>query len=94
MSDVIVIARAKAQSGREEEIQRALTENAAASRGEAGCASYSVLRAEDGTFMTFERWGTHADFDRHMTTAHVQLLLQTIVPMLDGPPEIKVLKEV
>lgn len=94
MSDVIVIARAKAQSGREEAIQSALTESAEASRREAGCLSYSVLRADDGTFMTFERWKSHLDFDQHMTTPHVQLLLQTIMPMLDGPPDIKVLKEV
>ena len=94
MSDVIVIARAKALSGRAEEIQRALTANAEASRREAGCVSYSVLRADDGTFMTFERWKTHLDFDQHMSTPHVQTLLSTIVPMLDGPPEIKVMKEV
>jgi quinol monooxygenase YgiN len=94
MSDVIVSARAKAQPGREEEIQRALITNAEASRREAGCVSYAVLRGDDGTFMTFERWKTHLDFDQHMSTPHVQTLLQTIVPMLDGPPEIKVMKEV
>ena len=94
MSDLIVIARAKAQSDRADAVQSALTENAEASRREAGCISYSVLRADDGTFMTFERWRSHLDFDQHMTTPHVQLLLQNIVPMLDGPPEIKVLKEV
>ena len=94
MSDLIVIARAKAQSGRAEEIHSALTQNAEASRREAGCVSYSVLRADDGTFMTFERWRSHLDFDQHMTTPHVQMLLKTIVPMLEGPPEIKVMKEV
>lgn len=94
MSEVIVIARAKAQAGREEEIQRALTENAELSRREAGCVSYSVLRGDDGGFMTVERWRSHLDFNQHMTTPHVQTLLQTIVPMVDGPPEIKVMKEV
>ncbi|MFL6248845.1 MAG: putative quinol monooxygenase [Thermoanaerobaculia bacterium] len=94
MSEVIVIARAKAQPGREEAIQRALTENAEASRREAGCVSYSVLSGDDGTFMTVERWRSHLDFNQHMGTPHVQSLLQTIVPMVDGPPEIKVMKEV
>jgi quinol monooxygenase YgiN len=94
MSEWVVIARAKAQQGREEEIQRALLENAAASRGEAGCVSYAVLRGEGGLFMTLERWRTREDVDRHMTTAHVQLLLQTIVPMLAGPPEIQVMQEI
>jgi quinol monooxygenase YgiN len=94
MSDVIVIARAKAQPGREDMVEHALCENAEESRREAGCLGYKVLRSDDGTFMTHERWRSHQDFDQHMTTAHVQLLLQSIVPMLDGPPEIKVLKEV
>jgi quinol monooxygenase YgiN len=94
MSESIVIARAKAQPGREEEIQKALLENAEASRAEAGCVSYAVLCGEDGAFMTVERWRTRQDVDRHMTSAHVQLLLQTIVPMLASPPEIQVMQEV
>jgi len=94
MSEVVVIAHAKAQPGREEEIERALRENAAASRNESGCVNYAVLRGDDGTFMTVERWRNREDVDSHMTTAHVQLLLQTIVPMLTAPPQIQVLREV
>jgi quinol monooxygenase YgiN len=94
MSEVIVIASAKAQPGREEEIERALCENAETSRGEAGCVSYTVLRGDDGSFRTVERWRSHLDFDQHMSTPHVQTLLGTIVPLLDGPPDIKVMKEV
>jgi quinol monooxygenase YgiN len=94
MNEIVVIARAHAQPGREQEIEAALRVSADASRRESGCASYAVLRGDDGTFMTIERWRNHADFDRHMTSAHVQILLQTIVPMLASPPEIKVLKEV
>ena len=94
MSEVTVIARAKAKPGHEEELERALRTNADASRCEGGCVSYSVLRGDDGTFMTVERWATRGDADSHMTTPHVQTLLQTIVPMLDGPPEISVMREV
>ena len=91
---IVVIARATALPGKAEEIEDALRDNAEASRREAGCLEYKVLRAEDGTFMTYERWSSHPDFDQHMTTAHVQLLLQTIMPLVAGPPEIKVLREV
>jgi quinol monooxygenase YgiN len=94
MSEVVVIARAKAQSGREEEMERALRSNAEASRCEGGCISYSVLRGDDGTFMTVERWRTQTDADQHMTTPHVQTLLQTIGPMLAAPPDIQVMREV
>lgn len=94
MSEITVIARAKAKPGTEEEIERALRENAEESRREGGCASYIVLRGDDRTFMTVERWHTRTDFDQHMTTPHVQKLLGTIAPMLDAPPEISVLREV
>ena len=92
--EITVIAHAKARAGHEEEIERALRENAEASRGENGCVSYSVLRGDDGSFMTVERWRTRADADQHMSTPHVQRLLGTIVPLLDGPPQITVYREV
>jgi quinol monooxygenase YgiN len=94
MSDLVVIARAKAQPGREAELQQALVANAAASRNDAGCVSYSVLRGDGGVFMALERWSSRPEFDQHMTTGHVQTLLQTIMPLLTGPPEIQVLQEV
>ena len=94
MSEVVVIARAKALAGREEEMAQALRRNAETSRGEEGCVSYSVLRGDEGVFMTVERWQTRGHVDSHMATPHVQTLLQTIAPMLAAPPDIQVLEEV
>jgi quinol monooxygenase YgiN len=94
MSEITVIARAKVQPGREDEMERALRTNAETSRGEAGCVSYTVLRGDDGAFMTVERWRTQADADQHMATPHVQTLFATITPLLASPPEIKSFREV
>ena len=94
MSEITVVAQARAQSGREDEIERALRANAEASRHEGSCVSYQVLRGDDGVFMTVERWSDRRGFDEHMTTPHVQTLLQTIGPMLAEPPQIRVLREV
>jgi quinol monooxygenase YgiN len=94
MQDVVVIARARAQAGRESDMERALAETAEISRREAGCVVYNVLRGDGGLFMTYERWRTRADFDHHMTTPHVQSLLQTLGPMLATPPEIEAVVEV
>ena len=93
MSEVTVVARAKFKPGSEVEAERALRVNAEASRFEDGCVSYSVLRGDDGVFMTVERWRTRADADRHMSTPHVQQLFAAITPLLDGTPEITVLRE-
>ena len=94
MPEVVVIARAKAQPGREEEMAQAMRQNAEASRCEDGCISYSVLRGDEGTFMTVERWASRGQVDTHMATPHVQTLLHTITPLLAGPPDIQVLEEV
>lgn len=94
MSEVVVVAQAKVQPGREDEVAQALRANAEASRREEGCIAYAVLRGDQGTFMTVERWKSRADVDKHMGTPHVQQLLQTIVPMLTAPPSIDVMVEV
>jgi len=94
MSEITVVARAKAKPGTEEELERALRVNAEASRNEGGCVSYSVLRGDDGVFMTVERWRTRADADQHMTTPHVQALFAAIGPLLAAPPEITAMREV
>ncbi len=94
MSEVVVIARARAQRGREEEMERALRSNAEASRCEGGCLSYSVLRGDDGVFMAVERWQSRGDFDQHMAAPHVAELFAAIGPLLDGAPEIQVMREV
>ena len=94
MSEVTVVARARFRPGTEVEAERALRANAEASRDEGGCVSYSVLRGDDGVFMTVERWRTRPDFDQHMATPHVQQLFSAITPLLAGTPEITVLREV
>lgn len=94
MSEIVVIARAKAQPGREDEMQRYLVANAKDSRTEAGCVSYSVLRGEGGLFMTLERWKSRGDLDQHMKTPHVQSLLGALAPIIAEPPDIQVLTEV
>ncbi len=94
MSEVTVVARAKFRPGTEAEAERALRANAEHSRSEDGCVSYSVLRGDDGVFMTVERYRTRGAFDSHMATSHVQQLFAAITPLVDGAPEITVLREV
>ena len=93
MSEVVVIARAKVQPGREAEMEAALRANADASRRENGCVSYNVLRGDEGMYMTVERWQSRGHVDQHMATPHVQTLLRTIAPRLAAPPEIQGMEE-
>jgi quinol monooxygenase YgiN len=94
MSEVVVVARARVQPGREDEMLHALQANAEVSRKEDGCVSYNVLRGDAGLFMTIERWRSSADVERHMATPHVQTLLGSIAPLLAEPPVIESAVEV
>lgn len=96
MADLIVIARARVHPGREPEAEAALNANAAESRKEAGCVSYSVLHGlqEPQLFMTYERWRSQADFTAHMSMPYTQALLQAIGALVVAPPEIQLLAEV
>lgn len=94
MSEIVVVARAKAQPGREDEMERYLVANAKDSRKEAGGISYSVLRGDRGLFMTVERWKSRGDLDQHMQTPHVQSLLGALAPLVAEAPDIQVLVEV
>jgi quinol monooxygenase YgiN len=94
MGAITIIARARVQPGREEDMQQALETNAAASRNEDGCVSYTVLRGENGLFMTIERWTSVPAADAHMKSANVQALFATIPPWLAEAPVIERLREV
>jgi quinol monooxygenase YgiN len=93
MGQIVVVARARVQEGREEEMGHALLENAAASRKEPGCVSYWVLRGDGGLFMTVERWRSRIDVEQHMATPHVARLFETITPWLASEPELTTAEE-
>jgi quinol monooxygenase YgiN len=94
MSGVVVVARAKAQPGQADAMERALCENAEESRREPTCISYTVLRSEGGVFVTIERWESKEAVDAHMETPHVKRLFEAVAPLLDSRPEIDIFHEV
>lgn len=96
MPELVVIARARCQAGKEEEMAAALVKNAAATRQlESACKSYSVLRGtgDRTAFATVERWSSKEDLDEHMKSAHVQELFGALGPCLAGAPEIEAYEE-
>lgn len=90
-----VLARARALPGKEQEMERALLENAAESRKEDACLHYSVIRQADdpAVYGTVERWRSKEDLDRHMQSPHVQRLFAALADVLAGAPEIGAYEE-
>lgn len=82
----VVVAVAKAQSGKEEELKSRLEGVARASWDEPGVVSYAVHDVADapGSYMMVEVYASDQAFDDHLATDHVKALLEDMPSMSDG----------
>ncbi|MCL4486686.1 MAG: antibiotic biosynthesis monooxygenase [Chloroflexi bacterium] len=90
MADVIVIATARSQPGKEKQLERALREVAHPTRQQPGCVRFSLYRSEDdpGVIVGVERWASKADHDRHLQGTHFQRLAAAMANIIASPPQI------
>src|SRR5215510_16609707 len=89
-TDLAVIATARAQPGKEKELERALQEAAGPTRLQPGCVSFSLYRlSENPTVVVgLERWASFKHHERHLGGVHIQRLMSAIILILPEPPEI------
>lgn len=90
MSELTLVAKAKAKPGRETELERELRQCATFSREEKGCLRYLLHRSieDPATFIVIERWASKEDLDKHFITLHAQTLLEKVPSLVAAPPEI------
>jgi quinol monooxygenase YgiN len=64
----------------------------AATRKETGCIAYDLNRSsEDASrYINYERWASVPALAAHLAAEHTVKLLDTVGPLLDGSPEVKV----
>jgi quinol monooxygenase YgiN len=88
-SNIHVIATLKAQSGHAEPFAAALRQLTEAARGAPGNLRFELYQGTDPeTFVCLETWQDAAAADAHMSSAYVARILDTIGPLLAGPPAI------
>ena len=89
-SDLIVIASAKAKSGKEADLEAALREAAGPTRQQPGCVEFALYRLKGArdTIVGYERWASEADHQKHLQGAHVQRLMGKMMEILAEPPNI------
>jgi quinol monooxygenase YgiN len=89
-SDLIVIASAKAEAGKQKVLEQALLEAAGPTRLQPGCVAFSLYQsADDPTVIVgFERWASPEAHDQHLKGAHVQTLISKMGPILAEAPKI------
>lgn len=82
-----VTARFRVRAGQAEALVPLLVELAAHSRGESGCLGYDYFRSGD-QFTSFEHWATADAEAAHNRTDFLDAILQRVLPLLDGRPEV------
>lgn len=87
-AEYIVMATAKAQPGKEADLERALRDVVEPTRRQPGCLSFHLYRPLDtpGTIIAFECWATEADHDAHIQGEHVQKLIAAFGDIIAEPP--------
>lgn len=75
MKPLTVIAKLKAKSGREAQLQELLQSLIAPTRAEKGCLMYDLHRSHDepGLFIFDESWESRPLWDDHMASPHLQV---------------------
>lgn len=73
MAALTVMARLKARSGRESDLEAALQDLVAPTRAEKGCVTYDLHRSHDdpGLFIFYETWESRPLWDDHMKAPHL-----------------------
>ena len=87
---LVVIATVPGKPEHHADIVAALSECAAASRGDQGCRSYVFTTdvEDENSYASIETWDSQADLDAHMGQPHTQKLLSTIGGWVAGAPVI------
>jgi quinol monooxygenase YgiN len=88
-----VLIQATVKEGETEKFIAAFAAAIAPTRAEEGCARYELNRiaGENFSFVVHEQWKNLAALKAHMETPHTKKLLETIMPLLEGEPQIVVL---
>ena len=92
---ITVVAKLKAKSGSEQQLEDAFRAMIPKVRGEAGTQAYVVHRSvqDPTTFVFYEVYQDREALDAHGKSPHMAEMAKTIRPLLDGRPQIDLLTE-
>ncbi|NLB54001.1 MAG: antibiotic biosynthesis monooxygenase [Syntrophomonadaceae bacterium] len=94
---LICVAKFKAKSGMEQELEDALTAFVPKVQDEAGTLTYTVHRARgkdnQGLFMFYEAYQDKESFQYHSSTPYFREFFSKIAGMLEGEPQIELYED-
>lgn len=93
MSEVRVIARFVAKSGKEDELRQLLQGLVAPTHAEAGCKIYELYESDIvGRFYFYELWTSEQALEAHLNTPHLANLKAQIGDLVSEPFEVNLVK--
>lgn len=86
----------QAKAGQEAKVVSTFAPCVKASRKDKGCILYDLHADPDKphTYVLIEKWQNLSDLEKHLQAAHTQTLLKTLPELLEGPPDVRVLRAV
>ena len=93
---MIVIAKIRAKSGKEEELIKAFKDFMPKIETEEGCLVYEFHRdhKDPSLFITFEKYRDKEAMNAHATTPHVAEFLPILLELIEGQPTLEFYDEV
>lgn len=91
---IVVIARAKAQGGQEDELRVELEALLGPTRAEKLCVQYDLHESVDspGEYLFYEIWESKAALDEHLERPHMTAFFAKAPDLLEGEPDISIWK--
>ena len=92
---MIVVAKLKAKSGKEAEVEKTLKEMVGKVRGEEGTLAYTLHKSkkDPSVFMFYEKYKDKEALNFHSSTPHFKEMFGILAPLLEGQSEIDVYDE-
>ena len=96
MSEIIVLASARAKVGREDALEKAFRAAIQPTHEEAGCFKYALHQSVDDAhaFVMIEKWASQEALDQHLKAPHIQKLFKQLPDLLERPMQIQVYKAI
>jgi quinol monooxygenase YgiN len=95
MSELFVIARFVARTGKHDQLRSLLAAMLSPTRAEPGCNSYDLYESDaKGRFYLYESWQSQAALDQDKATAHFKRLLEAGKHLVSEPFEVNILTSI
>lgn len=91
MSEVALLIRVRARTGRESDLRNAIQDLIQVTRSMAGCLQYLCHQSGDGSFVVLERWASRQAMGANESSVHFQAYIERVGPVLDGAPTVEFL---